>query len=498
MTIDSEVACTSVSHCLEDGRGAAFKRHSRRVLGALALATLSGIATAQVPPNDADRTCVVDPGKFAAWFNTGTVTANGVVNPADSLDFDEFLDVPPGNVDPSMVDCNFYKWAEQMFLSVTSPANRGRWVFESPEFYSVSPPGRDGKRTLKRNTNRKIDFVLRRNKAVEERGEPNTRGVLMAGNQSLVYYAIDVNDVYAYFLTGTRNGGIKPTPTQFPDEPLVLDSIKAVAASDGVELHHTKALTVEVKSAWVETTALDASKYITMTARIPTYKPDPSNHKLTPIKPIKWRQAQLALVGLHVVGSVQGVPALVWATFEHIDNAPMARYTYNNTSKATVSVDPDPAGRWLFSAHNCTGPANQETMTAGTAGNVPTIYALPGKTIGPIDTCRENAWGTGPADPLLVINNTKIIAINTSIMNMLQSGDVRRNYLMVGVTWGPGQGSTQLANTTLETFQQGQNCSNCHIGDLAGGKLSHIFDALEPLFPYRRAPGQPGGGGTHQ
>src|SRR5262249_55538139 len=40
-------------------------------------------------------------------------------------------------------------------------------------------------------------------------------GVLLAQNGSLIYYVTMVNDVMAYFLTGTKNGEITPTPTKF-------------------------------------------------------------------------------------------------------------------------------------------------------------------------------------------------------------------------------------------------------------------------------------------
>ena len=471
MNIDNQAACISNSQRLDDGSAVVSRLNFRLALVVLALASFSEFAGAQVLPNDAKPTCTFESGEFAGWFATGVVTVNGVVNPADSLTFRPSLHVPPN--DP---DCNFYKWSEQMFLWVTSPADHGERVFHSPEFYGISAAAPDGTRTLQPLT-QNIDLFVLTSKPVEQGGEVGSRAVLMAGNNSLVYYGSQVNDVYAYFLTGTKNGGITPKPTRFPIEQPELDKITAFAASHGTRFRDSNALVVEVKSAWVETAGLDASKYITMTATIPTYTSDPSNSRWTPNGS---KQAQLALVGLHVAGSMNGHPEMVWASFEHIDNTPMASYSYNNTSNQTIQVDPNQAGTWLFSAHNCTVPFNNERMHAR---NVPYIDAFPGKTIGPIDTCRENAWGSSPNDSRLAEKNTQIIAINNSIIGMLPSGDVRKNYLLIGTTWNLGVGTSRLANTTLETFVQDKNCFSCHNGDLAGGNLSHMFGPLMPLFP---------------
>jgi len=78
----------------------------------------------------------------------------------------------------------------------------------------------------------------------------------------------------------------------------------------------------------------DPDNYITMTATIPTYdKSDPN--KWTPNGQ---QSAKLAMVGMHVVGSANGHPELIWATFEHVGNAPNAAYSYINSSGSSTSV----------------------------------------------------------------------------------------------------------------------------------------------------------------
>jgi hypothetical protein len=469
MNIDDRVTCLSNSRGADNKR-VVLKRNFGCVLAALAVAFPSGFASAQVLPNDAKQTCVFEAGEFGGWFATGAVALNGAVKPADSLGFNLHFHVPPNHP-----DCNFYKWSEQMFLHVTSPADKTGRVFESPEFYTLSASGPDHRRSLVQNRG----FLVRDPKPVEQGGQPNGRGILMAtANPSLVYYASHINDVYAYFLTATQNDD--PKPQRFPIEESELNRIEVFAKSKGAKLANSHALIVQLKSAWVETTGLDVSKYITISAMIPTYRSNQDNTRWERTDD-NLRPAQLALVGMHIVGSVNGHEEMVWATFEHIDNAPMASYSYNNKSDQTIAVGPEPKGTWLFSARNCTDPSrNQERMKMSNASY---IDALPGKTIGPIDTCRENAWGGHPGDPRLVEKNTHIIAINSSIMGMLKSGDVRRNYLLIGATWGPGLGSRRLANTTLETFEQDKNCTDCHLGDLPSGNLSHMYLRLKPLFP---------------
>lgn len=111
------------------------------VLGAVALGCVSQVASAQiVVPNDAKQTCTVAPAQFAGWFTSGSVTANGPVDPADSVTF------------PNIPNCDFYKWSEQMFLWLTSPAPRryggGAFVFDSSVFYDVSPADSNNQRTF--------------------------------------------------------------------------------------------------------------------------------------------------------------------------------------------------------------------------------------------------------------------------------------------------------------------------------------------------------------
>jgi hypothetical protein len=532
---------------------------------------------------------------FASWFESGSVSLNGVVNPADSVTF------------PNTPNCSFYQWSEQMFLWLTSPAppryGGGGRIFDSPVFYDVSPPDSSGHRTFIPHTpgririfnvraaqvgrhglpivfdkkgrllevetpklgpngkqlilnqlskpteidrvtleNGKPLFLDKEGKAIArpkaivrpelnkslvvqrfmagripifldsagnvvdvEQGQAGGGDVLQTQTGSLVYYATMVNDVYAYFLTGAKNGGITPAPNQFPTTPTDLNKVVAFAAAHGKTFTDPDALAIEVKSSWVEAAGLsNLSSYITMNATIPTY--DTSN-------PNQWtpngqKTVQLAMVGLHVVGSTAGHPEMIWGTFEHFGNAPNGTYKYIDNTNATKTVTQTAAGTWLFSASNSSGPFNAAHMFF----NSPNIDSISPFTITPSDTIRWKAFGgafdfsPNPLDATTAASNSEIISINNSVIGQLAAGDVRANYYMTGSTWtiggaaptgsfksggggGNEVGTSKLANTTMETYQQGSNnlwntgtnCFSCHVTNTTS--VSHIYPPLQPLFP---------------
>jgi hypothetical protein len=340
-----------------------------------------------------------------------------------------------------------------------------------------------------------------------EQGQAGGGQVLQAQNGSLIYYATMVNDVYAYFLTGAKNGGITPMPTQFPTTQAQLNQIKAFATAHSKTLPDDIALAVELKTSWIEAAGLpNIGNYITMSATVPTY--DKTN-------PAQWvangqKTVQLALVGMHVVGSTAGHPEMIWATFEHFGATPNGTYTYNATTGTNPkTVTQSTAGTWLFSATNSTGPFNVAHMRLSGTSIVP----IGTNSISPSDTLRIKPWGgasnasPNPLDATVAASNTEIISINHSVSTQMPTGDVRDNYYMTGATWtiggaapsgnfgNPGNpggnavGTSQLNNTTMETYQQGNpplntpgsNCFFCHSSNTTN--VSHIYGGLQPLFP---------------
>jgi hypothetical protein len=331
-------------------------------------------------------------------------------------------------------------------------------------------------------------------------------GVLMAQNGSLVYYLIEVNDVYAYFATGIKNiGGIvNPTPTEFPSTQAGLDQIKNFASHalppNTKDFPDDIAMTFEAKSSWIEVTgAVNAADYVTTKATVPNYVRNNDNNRMIQSGPP--REVTLALVGVHVVGSTLGHPEMIWATFEHVNNSPNPQYAYTTASDAPKMQQPDGAGAWLFSSQGA-GASNKRRMKLDpvTKSDIVAVGpASPPPTIGPTDVTRLVPWGTDPTNSGFAGNNTAVISINKSVIGMLKAGDVRKNYIMVGATYtsdgkAPANniaGTAALANSTMETFQAGSNCFDCHSGDMLGtkpdssgfgGGLSHIWQPIKPLF----------------
>lgn len=112
--------------------------------GALAVALgAAQAAHAQAVPTDPSGGCPISPATVASFFESGSVTLNGVVKPADST-----VVLAP--------NCGFFQWTEQMFLWLTSPAPKsyggGSHIMFSPQFFTVSPEDSKFRRTFIRNS----------------------------------------------------------------------------------------------------------------------------------------------------------------------------------------------------------------------------------------------------------------------------------------------------------------------------------------------------------
>ncbi|YCM43455.1 hypothetical protein V2O64_19285 [Verrucomicrobiaceae bacterium 227] len=466
------------------------------LLGSLALATFAckddpaGSTTNSADARAASavkQTCTVSPADFASWFVSGEVTPNGVVKPANSLvDFET-----PGE---------FYQWSWQMFLWQTSP-NDGGLVFNTPPFYDLDAAGNLTTNTAGKSKLQRIRGAKDNNEKVAGTGQAGMiSGVLMTQDTgispdgSLVYYALHVNDVYAYMASGINSKELTGL-NQFPTtQPELQSIINYAGESYGASLPDSQALTLELKSSWVKADpSLDLSQYLTITADVPLYTRE-SDLKWTWDGSSMEKDVTLACIGYHLVGPSSGHPEMIWATFEHVSNAPDANYYYlNGNSEVTVKInwtsnDTPVEKDWLLMSPDGTRQAsNQMHMEV----NGPAIVATPGNVISASDSSRTHPWGNKP-DEASAANNTDIISLNENIQSMLAEADPRRNYFLVGATWTrngvPGvglqlpdvAGSMVLANTSMETYFQSKNCFDCHQGGKLDG-LSHVFTDIKPL-----------------
>lgn len=327
--------------------------------------------------------------------------------------------------------------------------------------------------------------------------------VLMAQNGSLVYYNVMVNDIYAVFATMVTLG-VLPNTSKFPTTQAELNVIKNYAAANNIPLVNTndKALAMEIKTAWVENiqfTGAQNSKYILINSSVPNYILNSATNTWTINTITPKRQATLALVGMHVVGSVKGHPEMVWSTFEHVNNTPNEAFTYTDLSGGVVSVNPDVQdGDWLFCSQTATNSSAFNIPFINKSGN--NLTATVGNSITPSNSKRIKAFGwNGPVNPTAAgeqeisfqeIANARLMATNTDVYNSLMGDDKRKYYFQVGATWnskiktGNGHvGSIALSNSTMETYTQDNlSCFSCHASEVGPNRnmprltqLSHVF-----------------------
>ena len=466
-------------------------------------------------PTDVLQSCTVSSSDFNSWFASQTVSENGAVNAANSV------------TAPHNDNCDFYKWSEQMFLWVTSPNTSGSYssgtVMESDSFYTVSTSVDDVRTLIPHEKGKLISAVANAQKndgsfADTEEGQA-TDDVLMAQNGSLIYYISMVNDVYAQYLNGVANSGGSVSGSEFPTTQDQLNTIIAYAATQGITVKDPNTLTIEIKTSWVAADKLaNAGDYITMNAIVPSY--DTSNDQ-------KWvpngtETKKLAMIGLHIVGTIDGHPEMVWATFEHVNNAPNLEYTYLDTENNTQTQAADTGNDWLLNSNSSDTTYNESHMkfcnsnelNAKKCDELNSIFANGSNTISASNTKKTKPWGVAndgvpnPENTTAAASNSEVISINNSILGQLVEGDLRRNYVFIGATWTDGGaaptgasysatnttpgvaiGTSQLANSTMETYaqygtsySQYGSCFSCHYNyqtpGLKPSDLSHIYAEL--------------------
>ncbi len=288
------------------------------------------------------------------------------------------------------------------------------------------------------------------------------------------------------------------------------------------------AMSMELKMSWVESESLDKPEsYIQQEATIPTFTAGSSG---TPtLVQSGTKTTTLALVGMHVVGSVKGHPEMIWATFEHANNTPNTNYVYQDVENDVRLTTDIGFGTWLFSDSTSTAAnaeyaigktdrGNLEIVSSPSARSADLTKASNVNRLSPWGTHIENAYDkmeiTGAAE-----SNSEVISANLAAIgvlngfykqNMQAPSDPRVNYILTGASWGhtqkPGQldlkkfpdgtdpntivGTAAMASTTMETFTQTFNgrinengCFGCHglFGETNAFDVSHIFKKIKSI-----------------
>ena len=490
-----------------------YLKNTMLLFAALSMLTnAKAFAVIEIPSN-AEPTCEVPKDILGGWFHDGELSKGGVVKPADALE-----EIFHPSQDNTL--CDFYKWGAQMFLWLASPQGNS-FVFDGPDFYDVKRSEQG--LILQANTltalNNSFNTRALKEDPIDSTGQAGGGGVLISQQGSLTYYGMSVNNVFAQYRTGHAAGKFKNTAIEnvFPNTQ---EGLMLVEKFAGTRLSNGEALAMEVKTSWVDAnTVTDPSRHILINASVPQYKK---------ISDTRWelqdepQSKLLALVGMHVVGAVNGHPEMVWATFEHVDNAPQLGFYYNNRNGRVSSRSFDSNGKWIFAERNLpeTATINETQVVASSrtrcvkdktcsAGD---IVATDGNLIGKNNVVRTDPWGSEPKDTQDIRKtNTYLISLNHSILPILQSlGDPRGNYFQVGSVWtvdgsipdGPLgdelRGALSIANATMETFHQRSavnegsnqvNCFGCHKKASPDGiqppkdsfNISHIFSDILPL-----------------
>lgn len=259
---------------------------------------------------------------------------------------------------------------------------------------------------------------------------------LVDQNGALVWYEVKVNRVYYDFVVGNGYYDSRRQPAQ-----ITFPSAGNATRGEG---------TVEVKAAWKvlggpgSKQPDDPSRFYTTTALI--YDADANTCTRQPV----------GLVGLHIKHKTDTFKQWVWATFEHVDNAP--------TQGQTIPV----GAKFSFNNPSCTScPINQPPPDLTT----------------PVQVVRVT-----PIDNDASTQNT----LFRKALAALRPGNVWQYYQLVNAQWrltdderaprtaahapAPSPSPTPpptppfLANTTLETYLQGPSgptgpphgCINCH------------------------------------
>ena len=271
-----------------------------------------------------------------------------------------------------------------------------------------------------------------------------------------IYYSIHSNSTFGNFIK--QNGLTNPAKLRafdpnasFPTGSLTLKAAwKVVAAGEDVSAFYTRSAQVALLTTKNGKIALSGRTV----------------------------RARVALVGFHIAGAVNGHPEMIWATFEHVRNAPDLPKAVNDMAPNDVVSDKD----WTF--YKASTPFKDCNINSAGSGALKLDNAK--QMLSPVtQVCRIIPFGGGRQS-----NIDNIKSMNASVHSQLK--DVFNNYFEVGAIWfsspnalkpnctfqpgalecpaQPGTplltGSTELSNTAVETFTQAQsaqnNCFACH------------------------------------
>ena len=388
----------------------------------------------------------------SAAAQSATSDCNAKDKEAMSKWFPHSSTMEPGNTLTSNSLCAFHVWSTQMFLwlTQTDPVTGQMNLLNLhtiDELFATEGTAKvaraDAPLQLRPRTSKGNETDLG---AIHQAGSD---GVLVDHNGRVIYYEQLFNDNFVNFVRGKfYTGG------SFDPEKL--------AAATGVSDFFPSGV-LEIKTSWMVVDGeTSADEFLIVPAEI--YLLAEQDGKI--VVSDQTQSVTVALVGLHIAGTVDDHPEMIWATFEHLDNAPDLP-----AGVAHDSSDPVSANSFTF-------------YTGGTAANKSNVNAadvlkLDGQTLSPItQVFRQFTYGTPNAAIDGPVNVASIVEVNQALHAVFPPGDTdaTQHYLEIGAVWmlpntlQPDitpmtelRGSTMLSNSTMETFTQNdQQCFSCH------------------------------------
>ncbi|NND61584.1 MAG: cytochrome c family protein, partial [Flavobacteriaceae bacterium] len=308
---------------------------------------------------------------------------------------------------------------------------------------------------------------------IEETGQAapsNSPNWLGASNNSNVWYEVLVNEDEYNYITDPAH--------KFYNAD---NQMNWVNAGNPINLPKGSNTTgeigaMEIKAAWMEIpspTESQKARYKISEAVVM----DPNTGVL--------RNTNVGLIGLHIIHKTEFQPTWIWATFEHVDNAPDLYAT--------------PSGEYNLYSTSCTS----KTM------NIPAKYSASGKDTTVVINCDSinvsppYYLGKGGPEPTQLqvkrvtpLDNSSV-QVNQTVQAAIKKyypNSVYQYYQLVDVIWSsnPIQDSDQpktvplkllgmnpnnnVANSSLETYAQRSKCTDCHQYSTIAGSNKYASD----------------------
>jgi len=384
-------------------------------------------------------------------------------------------------------DCLFQQWSWEAFTWATAMVDGKPRFMSLKTMEQLDPDGDEVPAGVLRLTPRSTKA---HNLPVEDYDATFVEAdgsVLVAQNGYPVYASVHMND--SYFITAQQNlivdGSYQANAGADTPGAAGADCGEIGEPEDANKAYFQCGAAV-FKATWLRLKpgeAAPAGAYVT-TAEVPVLRNLCTKVSCTVVATDQYVQAQVALVGLHVVGYVEHHPEFLWATFEHQDNSPAfpdGTFEFSDAS--------DPKGYTFYAAGT---PFTQDKVL------VPNQPAQQGDP--PLLTFDDATQTFSPVTQVVQMNRTggdtqpdgpsNIDAVNEASRNtMRQAGVFQASYFLVGTAWlkpdtyvasNPeitdtsvqwnerAVGSVALANMTAETFLQTPgtgdtlNCFLCH------------------------------------